>query len=134
MGGDAALALLDEVLVQLPGNAPRTGQREMVAAVDRALAEKKHLLVQAGTGTGKSLGYLVPVLANVLPECDVVIVDEAHELDRFVTEALTRELSATAVARAVRMAAKSVRRETEERLSQALHDAEALLRELRTAQ
>src|SRR5262245_61934307 len=36
----------------------------MVKAVDRALAEREHLLVQAGTGTGKSLGYLVPALLH----------------------------------------------------------------------
>lgn len=34
----------------------------MVEAVERAFEDKEHLLVQAGTGTGKSLGYLVPAL------------------------------------------------------------------------
>ncbi|MDQ4086226.1 MAG: ATP-dependent DNA helicase [Actinomycetota bacterium] len=36
----------------------------MVTAVDRALEAREHLLVQAGTGTGKSLGYLVPALLH----------------------------------------------------------------------
>ncbi|MGH3368131.1 MAG: ATP-dependent DNA helicase [Nocardioidaceae bacterium] len=40
----------------------RPGQLEMASAVERALAEGEHLLVQAGTGTGKSLGYLVPAV------------------------------------------------------------------------
>ena len=39
------------------------GQRDMVLAVDTALRTAEHLLVQAGTGTGKSVGYLVPALA-----------------------------------------------------------------------
>ena len=46
------------------GGQHRPGQVEMVKAVDRALAEREHLLVQAGTGTGKSLGYLVPSLLH----------------------------------------------------------------------
>jgi ATP-dependent DNA helicase DinG len=40
----------------------RPGQLEMAEAVESALAEKKHLLVDAGTGTGKTLAYLVPAL------------------------------------------------------------------------
>ena len=36
----------------------------MAAAVEAALAEKKHLLVDAGTGTGKTLAYLVPALLS----------------------------------------------------------------------
>jgi ATP-dependent DNA helicase DinG len=40
----------------------RQGQLEMAEAVESALAEKKHLLVDAGTGTGKTLAYLVPAL------------------------------------------------------------------------
>ncbi|MDQ4008499.1 MAG: ATP-dependent DNA helicase, partial [Actinomycetota bacterium] len=40
----------------------RPGQVEMVKAVARALDAREHLLVQAGTGTGKSLGYLVPAI------------------------------------------------------------------------
>ena len=40
----------------------REGQLEMAEAVEAALAEKKHLLVDAGTGTGKTLAYLVPAI------------------------------------------------------------------------
>jgi ATP-dependent DNA helicase DinG len=46
------------------GGQHRPGQVEMVKAVDRALDAREHLLVQAGTGTGKSLGYLVPALLH----------------------------------------------------------------------
>ena len=40
----------------------RPGQLEMAKAVDRALAERRHLIVEAGTGTGKTLAYLLPAL------------------------------------------------------------------------
>jgi ATP-dependent DNA helicase DinG len=40
----------------------REEQRQMAHAVGRAIEEKKHLLVEAGTGTGKSLAYLVPFI------------------------------------------------------------------------
>jgi ATP-dependent DNA helicase DinG len=42
----------------------RRGQLEMAEAVERALAEKRHLIVEAGTGTGKTLAYLVPVIRS----------------------------------------------------------------------
>jgi ATP-dependent DNA helicase DinG len=42
----------------------RPGQIAMAEAVAAALDERRHLLVQAGTGTGKSLGYLVPALLH----------------------------------------------------------------------
>src|SRR5580698_5834444 len=42
----------------------RQGQLEMAEAIEAALAEKKHLLVDAGTGTGKTLAYLVPALLS----------------------------------------------------------------------
>ncbi len=40
----------------------RPGQYEMAKAVERALAERRHLIVEAGTGTGKTLAYLLPAL------------------------------------------------------------------------
>jgi len=42
----------------------RAGQVEMAEAVEAALAGKRHLIVEAGTGTGKTLAYLVPALAS----------------------------------------------------------------------
>ncbi len=42
----------------------RPGQLKMAEEVEAALAEKRHLLVEAGTGTGKTLAYLVPALAS----------------------------------------------------------------------
>ncbi len=40
----------------------RPGQLDMAKAVERALAERRHLIVEAGTGTGKTLAYLLPAL------------------------------------------------------------------------
>ena len=40
----------------------RPGQMEMAKAVERAMAERRHLIVEAGTGTGKTLAYLLPAL------------------------------------------------------------------------
>src|ERR1017187_309475 len=42
----------------------RSGQVEMAEAVESALADKRHLIVEAGTGTGKTLAYLVPALLS----------------------------------------------------------------------
>src|SRR5215471_10940363 len=42
----------------------RPGQIEMAEAVESALADKRHLIVEAGTGTGKTLAYLVPALQS----------------------------------------------------------------------
>jgi len=46
------------------GGEERPGQIQMAEAVARAMTSAEHLLVQAGTGTGKSLGYLVPALLH----------------------------------------------------------------------
>ncbi len=59
-----ALTALDAALGAVPGSQERPGQRAMVEAVATALGSGEHLLVQAGTGTGKSLGYLVPALTS----------------------------------------------------------------------
>ncbi|MDA1362730.1 ATP-dependent DNA helicase [Glycomyces luteolus] len=58
-----ALAILDAAVAATPHGQAREGQREMCAAVAAAIETGKHLLVQAGTGTGKSLAYLCAALA-----------------------------------------------------------------------
>jgi len=50
--------------VEALGGQERPGQVEMAEAVAGALRDEQHLLVQAGTGTGKSLAYLVPGLLH----------------------------------------------------------------------
>jgi ATP-dependent DNA helicase DinG len=48
----------------LPGFEPRAGQAALAQAVADALAGEEHLLAEAGTGTGKSLAYLIPALVS----------------------------------------------------------------------
>jgi ATP-dependent DNA helicase DinG len=62
-----APATVTEVLaaaVDALGGEERPGQIQMAEAVAAAMTSGEHLLVQAGTGTGKSLGYLVPALLH----------------------------------------------------------------------
>src|SRR3984957_6046397 len=47
-----------------PAFEPRRGQLDMAVAVEEALLEKRKLIVEAGTGTGKTLAYLVPALLS----------------------------------------------------------------------
>ena len=56
-------AALDAAVAAIGGK-PREGQIEMAEAVANALTDRHHLMVQAGTGTGKSLAYLVPALVH----------------------------------------------------------------------
>ena len=67
------------------GGSERTGQIEMAEAVARAFDTGEHLAVQAGTGTGKSLAYLVPAIARALDTDEPVVVSTA-------TIALQRQL------------------------------------------
>ncbi|MDX2853619.1 ATP-dependent DNA helicase [Actinacidiphila glaucinigra] len=59
-----ALTDLLHAAVTAVGGVERPGQVAMAEAVAEAVDNGSHLLVQAGTGTGKSLGYLVPALAH----------------------------------------------------------------------
>ncbi len=61
---DAVISLaLDRATGSLAGREERPSQRAMAEAVAAAIRGHRHLIVQAGTGTGKSLAYLVPALA-----------------------------------------------------------------------
>ncbi len=74
-----------ERVVEGIGGVRRDGQVDMAHAVDVALDERGHLLVQAGTGTGKSFGYLVPAALRTTREDRTIIVATA-------TLALQRQL------------------------------------------
>ncbi|WBB48863.1 ATP-dependent DNA helicase [Verrucosispora sp. WMMA2044] len=54
--------LLSAAVGAVPGGTARPGQQRMAAAIEECVASGDHLLVQAGTGTGKSLAYLAPAL------------------------------------------------------------------------
>ena len=58
----------------LKGYEYRPGQVGMAEAVLRAFEEKKHLIVEAGTGTGKTLAYLVPAIAAALGKGQRIII------------------------------------------------------------
>ncbi len=58
----SALERLDAVTAHLAAAERRDGQRAMAAEVASCLASGRHLVVEAGTGVGKSLAYLVPVV------------------------------------------------------------------------
>lgn len=60
----AGLAALDALTEELDGGEHRAAQRDMTAAVADALGRDRHLVVEAGTGTGKSLAYLVPAVGS----------------------------------------------------------------------
>ena len=80
-GTDDLLAAAVEAI----GGAPRPGQLKMAQAVTRALESERHLAVQAGTGTGKSLAYLVPAIRHAQATGSTVVVSTA-------TIALQRQL------------------------------------------
>jgi len=79
-------AEFDEILSPaLPGYEPRPGQALMARAVGETLRDGKRLMVEAGTGTGKSLAYLIP-LAEFSLKHEIRAVVSTH------TKALQRQL------------------------------------------
>jgi ATP-dependent DNA helicase DinG len=58
----SAAQLLAAAVGAVPGGTSRPGQEAMAKAIEKAIGDREHLLVQAGTGTGKSLAYLTPAL------------------------------------------------------------------------
>ena len=71
--------------VESLGGSRRPGQVKMAEAVTKALDSERHLAVQAGTGTGKSLAYLVPAIRHAQAHGTTVVVSTA-------TIALQRQL------------------------------------------
>ena len=82
----------------LPGFESRREQAALAAAVERALATGEHLVAEAGTGTGKSLAYLIPALESG----QRVVVATA-------TKALQEQLLANEVPAAARALGREVR-------------------------
>jgi ATP-dependent DNA helicase DinG len=76
LGPDGAIAR------HLPSYEPRPQQLEMAEAVARAIQDRHHLMVEAGTGVGKSFAYLVPAVlaATAQRECRVVIATHTISL------------------------------------------------------
>ncbi len=80
---DLAARILQTAVAAI-GGAERPGQVQMSAAVEQAIRTGEHLLVQAGTGTGKSLGYLAPAMAYLSrqPESRVIVATATLALQR----------------------------------------------------
>ena len=74
-----------DAVVEAMGGQRREGQHEMANAVAAAISEGSHVIVQAGTGTGKSFGYLVPAAVHAATTNNTVVVATA-------TLALQRQL------------------------------------------
>ncbi|MGN9844664.1 ATP-dependent DNA helicase [Nonomuraea sp. H19] len=101
---DSHLPSVDELLtiaVKALGGSERQGQVTMVRAVQQSIDDEQHLAVQAGTGTGKSLAYLVPSIRHAMDSDSPVVVSTAtialqrqlvdRDLPR-LSEALAKEL------------------------------------------
>jgi ATP-dependent DNA helicase DinG len=73
---EAALTILDTVIAARGGSA-REGQREMAREVAQTVEDGGRLLVQAGTGTGKSFGYLAPVMARAVASGERAVISTA---------------------------------------------------------
>ncbi|MDR1768234.1 MAG: ATP-dependent DNA helicase, partial [Propionibacteriaceae bacterium] len=73
MTGELWGRVLDRAVSDIGGQ-PRPGQSEMAQAVWAAFRGDGHLMVQAGTGTGKSLGYLAPAMAWLAEDRDARVV------------------------------------------------------------
>lgn len=56
--------VIEQVVSQLPGYSPRPQQFEMARTISEAINTGKHALIEAGTGSGKSFGYLIPLIES----------------------------------------------------------------------
>ena len=91
LAGDEAVDGLDKITAQMAGGEHRSEQQEMCRAVAEALVTRTHLVVQAGTGTGKSLAYLVPAALSgkkvVVATATKALQDQLAEKDLPLVEA-----------------------------------------------
>ncbi len=73
-------ALAERTPGLLPGYEPRAGQQQMAEAVREGFARGGRILVESGTGTGKSLAYLIPALAHARRSGDRAVIS-THTLN-----------------------------------------------------
>jgi ATP-dependent DNA helicase DinG len=83
--GDAAIEALRQATSSLVGAEERQGQIEMVYNIAKSINAQRSIVVQAGTGTGKSLGYLVPSIIQgkktVVATATKALQDQLHHSD-----------------------------------------------------
>ena len=96
---DDVTGTLAAVASRLPGGGEsRPGQQQMAGAVGRSIDDRRHLVVQAGTGTGKSLAYLIPAALSgeriVVATATKALQDQlAHNDLPLVSEAVDHRFS-----------------------------------------
>jgi ATP-dependent DNA helicase DinG len=105
-GAVASLSTLMAVAVEAVGGSERAGQTAMAEAVEHSIRTGEHLAVQAGTGTGKSLAYLVPAIRHAVREESTVVISTA-------TIALQRQLVDRDLPRLAKALAGTLGREPE---------------------
>lgn len=93
MSLDETLDALATVVAAKPGGFRREGQAQMAEAVAAAMTNRRHLLVEAGTGTGKSFAYIVPAVVSgqkvVISTATKSLQDQLDRRDvPFIAEAL----------------------------------------------
>ena len=98
LAADRAVAAVGRLADASPGGERRKPQDEMTAAVASAFSNQRHLLAQAGTGTGKSWAYLVPAILSgkrtVVATATKALQDQLAGKDLpFLQEHLGREFS-----------------------------------------
>lgn len=96
--GEAAIAALRHVTSSFDGAEERQGQVDMVHAIAENLSAGRNIVVQAGTGTGKSLGYLIPALLHgektVIATATKALQDQLHLHDLpLLAQTLDKEFS-----------------------------------------
>lgn len=74
------LAVDGPVARRLPGYEPRPQQQEMAVAIAEAFAADEHLAVEAGTGVGKTFGYLLPAIEQVARSADHSAADRPRRV------------------------------------------------------
>src|SRR5262245_3720698 len=80
MSIDAILGAGGAIAAELDNYEPRGQQLEMARAVQHAIAERKNLIVEAGTGVGKSFAYLVPAIQAALKDKECRVVVSTHTI------------------------------------------------------
>ena len=86
MAEDVDLGTALDAVVEAIGGEPREGQLRMAEAVAAALRGSGHAIVQAGTGTGKSVGYLVPAALHAAAAGPVIVATATIALQRQLVE------------------------------------------------
>lgn len=79
---DSILGQGGSISRRLDGYEPREQQLVMARKVAEALRTEKHLIAEAGTGTGKSFAYLVPAILHVTDQCNQVPIGDDDEKTR----------------------------------------------------